>query len=61
MSFDTPLAERKRLSRVHRKRYWTDPDYRLRKINRSRAGHGLPPRSSVEEIRTRGPLWKVEE
>lgn len=58
--FATPPEERQRLSRIHRRRYWTDPEYRLRKINRSRQGLGLPPRQSVDEIRTRGPLWEVE-
>jgi len=60
IEFSTPIEERKRLSRIHRRRYWSDPEYRLRKINRSRAGQGLPPRQSVDEIQTRGPLWEVE-
>lgn len=59
--FATPLEERQRLSRVHRRRYWNDPEYRLRKINRSRAGAGLPPRASVDDILTKGPLWEVPE
>lgn len=59
--FVTPIEERQRLSRHHRKRYWTDPEYRLRKINRSRAGLGLPPRASVDEIKTKGPLWELPE
>lgn len=58
--FATPLSERQRLSRHHRKRYWTDPEYRLRKINRSRAGEGLPPYTSVDQIKTKGPLWDLE-
>lgn len=58
--YATSYAERQRLSRHHRNRYWTDPEYRLRKVNRSRAGEGLPPLNSVDEIKTRGPLWKLE-
>lgn len=61
MSYETPLSERQRLSRVHRRRYWTDPEYRLRKINRSRVGLGLQPYERVEQIKTKGPLWEVPE
>ena len=53
--FATPYDERKRLSRVHRKRYWSDPSYRLANINRSRLRQGLPPRQSVDEIAAVGP------
>lgn len=56
MSYETPLKERQRLSRVHRARYWSDDAYRLRKINRAREWQGLPPRASVAEIKTRGPV-----
>lgn len=59
--FSTPLEERQRLSRHHRKRYWSDPAYRLRKINRSRIGLGLQPYQSVDQIRTKGPLWGIPE
>jgi hypothetical protein len=55
MTFETPLKERQRLSRVHRARYWNDPAYRLRKINRAREWQGLPPRETVDEIKTVGP------
>ncbi len=53
--FATALDERLRLSRVHRARYWSDDAYRLRKINRAREWQGLPPRQSVDEIKTVGP------
>ena len=55
MSFVTPLKERQRLAEVRKRRYWSDPDYRLRKINRAREWQGLPPRSSIDEIQTKGP------
>jgi len=55
MTFETPLKERQRLSRVHKARYWSDSAYRLRKINRAREWQGLPPRETVDEIKTVGP------
>jgi hypothetical protein len=58
--FETPLAERQRIARYYRERYWSDPEFRLRKLNRSRQGLGLPPRKSVDEIRTKGPLWELD-
>jgi hypothetical protein len=61
IEFATPVEERHRLSRLHRRKYWSDPEYRLRKINRSRVGLGLQPYQSVDQIRTRGPLWEVPE
>lgn len=57
--YSTPYEERQRLSRIHRRRYWTDPEYRLRKINRSRIGLGLEPYQSVEQIKSKGPLYEV--
>lgn len=50
--YATPLSERQRLSRRHRERYASDPDYRLRCINRGRVYRGLAPRSSEDEITT---------
>lgn len=55
MSYATPLNERQRLSRVHRARYWSDADYRLRSINRAREWQGLKPYASAEDIPLRGP------
>lgn len=51
--YATPLAERQRIQRYHRERYQSDPDFRLRCVNRGRAWQGLPPRQSVDEIKTR--------
>lgn len=48
--FATPLAERLRIAAYYRERYKSDPEWRLKKLNRSRTGRGLPPRNSVEEI-----------
>lgn len=58
--FATPFEERQRIARYYRERYWSDPEFRLRKLNRSRAGFGLAPHESVDDIQTRGPLWKLE-
>lgn len=55
MTYATPLSERQRLARHYRQRYWSDPEFRLRKINRAREWQGLEPRASVDEIKTRGP------
>jgi hypothetical protein len=48
--FSTPLKERLRLARIQRERYRTDPEFRLRSLNRARASRGLKPRQSVDEI-----------
>jgi hypothetical protein len=54
--YATPLKERERIARYYRQRYWSDPEFRLRKLNRSRAGFGLSPHECVSQIKTRGPL-----
>ena len=51
--YATPLAERQRIAAYYRDRYRRDPEWRLRKLNRSRAGFGLPPYDSVDQIKTR--------
>lgn len=51
--YATPLEERQRLSRRHKERYATDPEYRLRCVNRGRIYYGLEPRRSVDEIQSR--------
>lgn len=54
--YATDLRERQRIASYYKRRYWSDPAWRLKKLNRSRAGFGLPPLESVEQIATRGPL-----
>jgi hypothetical protein len=46
----TPLAERQRISRWYKERYWGDPAFRLRKINGWRIWKGLEPYSSLDEM-----------
>lgn len=36
-------------------RYWTDLNYRLKRINHSRRRLGLAPLASIYEAATRGP------
>ena len=48
------LAKRRYDSAYHVARYWSDPEERLRKINRARAWHGMAPRASLDEARTHG-------
>lgn len=50
MKYETPLKERERLSRLKRRKYWSDPDFRLQTINRARIWQGREPYSSAEEI-----------
>jgi hypothetical protein len=54
LTYVTPLAERERIARIMRERYWSDPEFRLRKINRARQWYGYEPYSSVDEIPVRG-------
>jgi hypothetical protein len=54
MSYATPLSERERIARIMRERYWRDPEFRLRKINRAREWYGLAPYASADEIPVRG-------
>jgi hypothetical protein len=48
-----PLSKRRRDSAYHTRRYWSDPEYRLAKINRNRAYLGLPPRQSLDDVKAR--------
>ncbi len=48
-----PLDERLRKAAYQRARYWSDAEYRLRCVNRYRAGKGLPPLASIAEIAVR--------
>jgi hypothetical protein len=53
--YATTLAERRRQSRIHAEKYWTDPDYRLRNINRWRRWKGYEPYTSLDQVQTQGP------
>lgn len=51
MSYVLPLEDRLHFAAVQRERYWRDPDFRLRQINRTRARRGQPPLQSLAEVR----------
>ncbi len=53
MTFRLSLHDRQRYARSKRERYVRDPDYRLRRINESRARKGLPPYSALEQVTLR--------
>lgn len=57
--FATPLAERLRIAAYYRERYKSDPEWRLKKLNRSRTARGLSPRKSVDEILTPDEVRQV--
>ncbi len=54
MTFALPLATRRRLAAGKRRRYWTNPAERLKRVNEARARRGLPTVASLDEIETRG-------
>lgn len=56
MTFRLSLRDRQRFARNKRERYHRDPDYRLRRINETRARKGLPPYDSLADV----PLRVVE-
>lgn len=45
---------RDKASKYHVDRYWNEPELRLKRINRARVWQGLPPRKSLEEVKTMG-------
>jgi hypothetical protein len=46
MAWDDPDHRAK----LERERYWRNPEYRLRTINRYRRSKGYPPRASLDEV-----------
>jgi hypothetical protein len=48
--YATPLSERQRLAAHYRRKYWSDPDFRLKGINRWRIWKGLEPYASLDEM-----------
>lgn len=47
------LAERRKRCEAEKARYWRDPAYRLRSINRARVAEGYAPRASLDEVAPR--------
>jgi hypothetical protein len=54
--FSKPLIERQLDAERMNRRYRTDPEFRLHRINRARAHQGLPPRASLDDVRMRVPM-----
>ncbi len=54
--FTAPLSTRRLRADEKAWRYRTDPEFRLKRINRARLQLGLPPRASLEEVRMRVPM-----
>jgi hypothetical protein len=54
--FTQPLYERQANAAVKRRRYRSDPAFRLLRINRARVHLGLPPRASLDDAQLRVPM-----
>lgn len=52
----TPLSDRRREAERMKRRYWSDDQYRLDKINASRVRLGYEPRKSLDEVPGRGRI-----
>lgn len=50
MTYALPLATRRRLAADKRRRYWANPDERLKRINEARKFRGVPPIASLDEM-----------
>lgn len=51
--FKCDLYERREKAEWHRRRYWTHPETRLRRINKSRERLGLAPYERLDDVPTR--------
>lgn len=58
--FDEPLSTRRIRAAAKAKRYREDPEFRLKRINRTRARNGYPLRKSLDECKLRVPLKPKE-
>ncbi|HMO76746.1 MAG TPA: hypothetical protein PKD99_12440 [Sphingopyxis sp.] len=50
MTFVLPLETRVARAEDNRRRYWSNPAERLKRINKTRARRGLPPRDSLDGL-----------
>lgn len=50
MTYVLPLETRRRLAAGKRRRYWSNPEERLKRINMARAYRGAPLLSSLDEM-----------
>lgn len=56
MTFALPLETRRRLAAAKRRRYWSNPDERLQRINEARKQRGAPLIASLDEMGSQGGL-----
>lgn len=62
MTFALPLSTRRRLAADKRRRYWANPDERLKRINKARAHRGAPLIKSLDEMgRSGNPTGRRDE
>jgi len=50
VTFALPLATRRRIAETRKRRYHSDPAYRLERINGARAYRGAPQIASLDEM-----------
>lgn len=50
MRYDMPLEDRRKRAARRKARYHSDPDFRLREINRSRARRGNPSINDLSQM-----------
>jgi hypothetical protein len=58
--FKTPLPKRMRNAARYKEQYHSDPDFRLRMVNRVRAINGRPPVSDLPPI-GQCPRWNQKD
>jgi len=60
MAYRDPFLARWANADGKARRYRTDPQWRLKRINRARQQLGLPPRASLDEVKMRVPMESME-
>lgn len=53
--YRTSLKKRLRRCERFKERYWSDPEYRLHRINADKIRRGKPPIASLDEIKRNRP------
>lgn len=57
MTYALPLSERRRYAEAKRRRYWSNPAERLKRINEARERRGMPTVASLDDVETRGAAF----
>lgn len=50
MTYALPLSERRRYAEAKRRRYWSNPAERLKRINEARKSRGAAPIASLDDM-----------